>query len=136
MTRRTLSLGSGLNPIKLADSIRQIRADKPPNGALVCHAEENEHAWVHLRVAPEAHEAPAHWHLNVGLPTDASEADIRNGDAGNLAVFVGWNPGIEATLHLPMTVEPLTLAQYIGYLMTTIQLTTEQQSIRINIEYP
>lgn len=136
MARRTLSLGSGLNPAKLADSIRQVRAGDPAGGALICHAEDNEHGWIHLAVTPETYEVTAHWHLNIGVPADTREADVTSGRAGITSVLTGWNPGIEATLHLPLTTEPLALAQYIIYLMTTIQKTTEQQTVRINIEYP
>src|SRR5574341_1822133 len=70
MTRRRISLGSGLESAKLADTIQQIVHADPPLPTLTCHSPHMEHAWAHLAARIEmVADAPhvAGWSITCGV---------------------------------------------------------------------
>ena len=117
---RRVALGSGLDLAKLASTVRQITLSDPPPPVLICQAESNPDAWVHLALTNlPPHGIPSaetSWTLMLGCP---AQADIANLLAKMQAVLpresqvLDTQAGLQATIRIPFEASPEDIAQSI-----------------------
>jgi hypothetical protein len=144
MSRRRVRLGSGLDPHKLAGTIRQIAIADPPLPALVCHLSEKEDSWIHLTAiaGPAEVDAPpvlTGWKLMLGYPTGEPPADLLSRLSITLPAGAGideWEAGIYASIHLPPDTSPEAIAALITNIAHRLQSIDAAQSIETALEYP
>jgi len=144
MSKRRVRLGSGLDPHKLAGTIRQVALADPPPPALVCHLAGEADSWIHLTAIADPPEADeplilTGWKLMLGYPTQEPPADLLS--RLSIALPAGarvdkWEAGIYASIHLPPDAPPETIAMLITNIAYRVQNVDTTQSIETALEYP
>lgn len=138
---RRVALGSGLDPGKLADTIRQIATSDPPLPVMICQADDNPDAWVHLTLTLNVHQdppTPAAWVLMFGFPVrgDAKAALTVSGvllPSGSEITSV--QPGVHATLNIPFTTSLDEIAETIQQIMVRLQRVRAAAAVELALEY-
>lgn len=140
---RRVALGSGLELAKLASTVRQIAISDPPPPVLICQAESNPDAWVHLSLS----NLPAHgiaskdtaWTLILGYPVQddiqALLAKMQSVLPRNSEV-IDSKAGLQATVRIPYSATPEEIAQSIQLAMLHIQRVDRSSPIELALEYP
>lgn len=144
MSKRRVRLGSGLDPHKLAGTIRQIAVADHPLPALVCHLPEHEDSWLHLTAVagPVVVDAPpmlSGWKLVLGYPTREQPGDLLKRLSITLPAGAGigqWEAGIYAGIHLPADTPPEAIAALMVSIAQCLQNVGSGQSIETALEYP
>lgn len=144
MSKRRVRLGSGLDPHKLAGTVRQIAVADPPLPALVCHLVEDEDGWIHLTAitGPSGGHAPAvltGWKLMFGCSAQEPPSELLRRLAINLpagAHIDEWEAGIFASIHLPTETSPEAVAALIAAIAHRLQNADAARDIETALEYP
>lgn len=139
MPHRRITLGSGLNPGKTADTIRHLR-ESDQRVSLILDSGENEHGWIHLRrVPPQDNDgSPAAWLLVIGYagfdqPTDHFSQAIP--EALGDAQLTEWKQGFYARFQIDDRHDAPALARLLRTVMLDLQGVTDEASIRVALEY-
>jgi hypothetical protein len=73
--RRRISLGSGINPVKLVDTITQMAREESENPRLICQSRVSE-AWCQLDRSAEGSERQSSWLLQCGFNVDGTPENV------------------------------------------------------------
>ncbi len=127
MARRRILLGSGLNPDKLTETIRQMG----PEDTLICDVPGEEHGWAHLRT----HDG--RWLLTTGYPSDEEPDPLLTArgimlpEGGQIA---GWRAGVYVAFRLPAGVGPRDLASLIEACIRLLHGMASNSAVQISLE--
>ena len=130
IAKRRVRLGSGLDPLKLADTIQQIRDDELPRPALICHAEGLDHGWVHLQFNTN------YWSLIVGYPRqEKPDATLKGLFLEMPFTITRWESHLYMEIHVSTSTDPIKIAHTISQLMFTLQSVPPEQTIELALEH-
>lgn len=137
-----MRLGSGLDPAKLADTLRQpdLASGK---AVLACVSPDVDHAWVQLTADPHAPlvgNDPSNydWHMTLGYPSGEephTEFTSAGFDLPSGVRVVEWQAGLFVKLALPGVIEASNLAELIIVAMQRIQFVGRTDPVEITLEY-
>ncbi len=144
MSKRRIRLGSGLDPNKLAGTIRQIAVTDPPLPALVCHLPEREDSWIQLTAIaepPEVDEAPvlSSWVLMIGYPSQEqpgallARLPIALPDGASIDA---WEAGVYAIIRLSPDTPVEAIARLVVGISQHVHGVDRIHSIETALEYP
>ena len=134
-------LGSGLDPIKLADEIRQVACLDPPYPRLVCACHDSEIGWVHLsRVTPgeSVSTESLGWVVVAGFPKVSPKPETLEQILGIVTVThetILKKPGLYMKVCVKDEVTPDKLAEFTVSVMQKIHGVVDPQNVDVSLEY-
>jgi hypothetical protein len=126
----------------LADTLAQVSSANPPRPILECQVIGNDHAWAHVSVAESDSVTPTepnrYWVLVVGYPLQVEPAitfELESIQLPQNSLFASWQPGIHATIHIPLAAELLHVATTIKEIMVVIHKVSAPHSVELTLDY-
>jgi hypothetical protein len=139
---RRLSLGSGLDHVKLADTLLELLNSDPPCPVVECQAAGNEYAWVHISVVGAtpgvADDVTPVWVLIIGYPFQVAPEIALGRDWILLphgSHIAGWQPGIQVTIHIPYDTLAADIAKTVTQIMSAVHHVDSPQSVELALAY-
>lgn len=141
--KRRVRLGSGLDPQKLADTVKQAGESFERYPGVSVDAHGVDEGWIHIvpQAGQDGNGDPTQvigWLVTFGYPHDEPPADklgetkIALPEGYKLAA---WEAAMYASLWLPADTSPDTIAHLIIALARDLHRTTNEQHVEIALEY-
>ena len=135
-----MSLGSGLDAVKLADTIGQIGLSDSGTPVLICHSPHNDHAWIHLAAAANTDAgatAIRSWSLTCGTGDQELAEKLRLAVAKHVSTARYDVPasGLFAVVILPGDTQVDRIADLIIRIMFDVQHVQSADEVELSLEF-